>query len=354
VFSQSERTLILVRNQNGCHCAAVSTRDVRASTLNCTMRWLFIGLIVVHGLIHFLGFAKAFGLAALPQLTLPISRGAGVAWLAAGLALLSTAALLLTAPRIWWAAGLGAVVLSQIVMVSSWSDAKYGTIANAILLAGVVYGFALQGPPSFRADYARQVRGRLAQPWDAPLLTSADIEALPEPARVFLMDATRSGLPVDVFHAFRARVASMRVRLLSFVPMVDASGPDLDRAETVTLLNDLCLLAPGALVGSTVRWESIDARSARVHYTVGPNTVSAHLSFNETGELVDFVSDDRLMASPDGQRLTPQRWSTPIGDYRQFGSRRAAARGEGRWHLPDGEFVYLEIELLDLDINGAP
>ena len=38
----------------------------------------------------------------------------------------------------------------------------------------------------------------------------------------------------------------MRVRLLSLIPMVDASGPDLRRKETVTVFNDLCLLAPGA------------------------------------------------------------------------------------------------------------
>jgi hypothetical protein len=144
----------------------------------------------------------------------------------------------------------------------------------------------------------------------------------------------------------------MRVWLLSLVPLVNASGPELDRAETVTLFNDLCLLAPAALTDPAIRWEPIDADSARARYTVGSVTIGAVLSFNEAGELVNFVSDDRLVASADGTQFTRQRWSTPVTDYRQFGPRRVMTRGEGRWHPPEGEFVYLEMELLDLDING--
>ena len=52
------------------------------------MRWTLIGLLTLHGLIHLMGFAKAFGYAELPQLMQPISREWGVVWLlAAGIAL---------------------------------------------------------------------------------------------------------------------------------------------------------------------------------------------------------------------------------------------------------------------------
>jgi len=361
------------------------------------MRWMLFTLILIHGLIHFMGVAKAFGFAELPQLTHPVSRGMGTVWLFAGLVLLATAALLIGAPRVWWAAGLGAVLLSQAAVISSWSDAKFGTIANVVILAGVVYGFASQGPLSFAAEYRREVQERLAQPESPQMVTEADLTALPAPvqhylrgagavgqprvhhfeatwrgriratahdrwmeftakqynvvderARFFLMDATRSGLSVDVYHVFRENAATMRVWLLSLVPLVNASGPELDRAETVTLFNDLCLLAPAALTDPAIRWEPIDADSARARYTVGSVTIGAVLSFNEAGELVNFVSDDRLVASADGTQFTRQRWSTPVTDYRQFGPRRVMTRGEGRWHPPEGEFVYLEMELLDL------
>ena len=42
------------------------------------MRWVFAVIIAVHGLIHLMGPAEAFGLADLPQLTQPISRGMGL------------------------------------------------------------------------------------------------------------------------------------------------------------------------------------------------------------------------------------------------------------------------------------
>lgn len=367
------------------------------------MRWVFIALIVVHGLIHFLGFAKAFGFYDPPQLTEGISKRWGVAWLVAGAVMLVTAVLVADSWRAWWAVGLGAVVLSQIVIFSSWADAKFGTVANVLILAGILYGFASEGPPSFLAQYHRAVNERLGQPISPPLVTDTDLAPLPttverylrqagvvgqprvhhfkarwrgrirsgpddpwmpftaeqynfpeEPARFFLMKARRSGLPVDVYHAFHRGSATMRVRLLSLVPIVEARGPEMDRTETVTLFNDICLLAPAELVDPALRWEPIDERSARAHYTVGSNAISAVLSFNEAGELVNFVSEDRLAASADGKEFSPRRWSTPIGTYRNFGPVRVFTRGEGRWHPPEGEFAYIEIELIGLELNGPP
>ena len=41
------------------------------------MRWVFAGIIAVHGLVHLMGPAKAFGYGgSLPQLAQPIPRAA--------------------------------------------------------------------------------------------------------------------------------------------------------------------------------------------------------------------------------------------------------------------------------------
>jgi hypothetical protein len=367
------------------------------------MRWLFFALIVGHGLVHAMGFAKAFSFAELPQLTVPISRRMGLLWLTAGLAHLVAGVLLIDAPRVWWAVGLVAVLLSQFVVMSAWDDAKFATLVNLVVLAGVVYGFAAQGPFSLRAEYEREVGQRTVDRVAPELVAESDLAPLPdavqrylrvvgavgqpkihdvrarwtgrirsgpddpwmpftaqqhnflgEPSRFFLMDARRSGLPVAVYHAFQDDSASMRVRLLSMLPVAHASGPEFTRAETVTLFNDLVLLAPAALIDADVRWEPLGDGEARGHFTAGSHTVSAVLSFNQAGELVDFVSDDRLAASPDGTELIPQGWSTPVGRYRDFGARRAATRGEGRWHPVEGDFAYIELELVELEYNGGP
>ena len=137
------------------------------------VRRIFIAVVVVHGLIHLLGFAKAFGLAELPQLTQAISRAMGVVWLGAALLMLATALAVVVAPRWWWAIGAGALLVSQLVIVGSWSDARFGTIANALVLVGVVAGFLARGPFSLHAAYERAVAHappRVA----AAVLTEAD------------------------------------------------------------------------------------------------------------------------------------------------------------------------------------
>lgn len=365
------------------------------------MRWILVALIAVHGLIHLIGFTKAFGLAEVAQLTTPISRGMGLLWLGAGLAQLTAAGLYVAAPKIWWAVGLAAVVLSQIVIVTSWSDAKFGTLVNVIVLLAAIYGFASKGPTSFHAEYQRDVQARAEGDVDLPLVTPDDLVELPEPvrcylkqvgvvgqphvhhfkaewdgrirgapdepwmeftaqqvnfvdepARFFLMDATRGGLPVDVLHAFRNGSAGMRVKLLSLIPMVDTSGPEMTRAETVTLLNDIALMSPAALLHPQMEWSPLAEHSARVRYTVGKNTVQADLFFNDACELVNFVSDDRLAAKPDGSGMVAWRWSTPMSDPAQFGPQRLASRGEARWHAPDGEYAYMEATLTSIEVNG--
>ena len=114
----------------------------------------FVGLLVAHGLIHLLGAAKASGWAAVSQLKEPIGLGGGVLWLLAAILVLAAAFLLATgAPTWWWAVALLGALVSQIAIVTSWSDAKYGTVGNLLLLLAAVYGFAALGPTSFHAQF---------------------------------------------------------------------------------------------------------------------------------------------------------------------------------------------------------
>lgn len=168
-----------------------------------------------------------------------------------------------------------------------------------------------------------------------------------ETTRTFFMDATKFGLPIDVLHVYADAAASMCVKICSLFTMVDADGPVMDRGETVTVFNDMCVLAPAALVDAPIVWDDIDNHHAVGTYTNGAQTVRAELIFNERHELVDFVSDDRSRASADGKQFTSQQWSTPIAGYRNIGTCRIGTQGEGRWGpaASDGAFVYLEYHL---------
>lgn len=366
------------------------------------MSWMIAVVFGVHGLIHLMGPAKAFGYAELPQLTQPISRGLGVLWLAAAVLVMASAAMFALGARRFWIVGLLAVVVSQVVIAASWRDAWAGTIANVLLLAVVGHAWLTEGPSSFRAQYERDASAGLARPIAAAVLTERDLAPLPAPVqrylrhvgvvgqprvqnyrlhfrgrirsgpasawmpfeadqqsfadaptRLFLMRARMRGVPVQAFHRSVLGRATMQVKVLGLVTMVDARGDDMDRAEAVTLLNDMCLLAPATLVDPHIEWEPVDDRTARARFTHGGHTVAATLVFGEDGLLSDFLSDDRSR-SIDGQAFTRQRFSTPVRSYRTFGPLRLAADAEARWHPPEGAFTYGEFELVDVAFNVRP
>jgi hypothetical protein len=102
------------------------------------VRFVVGAIVVVHGLIHLMGVAKGFGWASIDELSEPISTVAAWAWLAAALSVVVAGSWLMSPHRQWWPLSLGAAVCSQLVIMTSWSDAKAGTAINLLLLiAGV-------------------------------------------------------------------------------------------------------------------------------------------------------------------------------------------------------------------------
>ena len=187
-------------------------------------------------------------------------------------------------------------------------------------------------------------------PWMT--LDAVQVNHTRAPSRHFLMDATLFGLPAQGLHAYVDVEAWMSVKLFSLVPVARASGPEMTKGETVSLLNDMAVLVPSALLQPAVRWEPVDDRSFRVVYSVGSHTVAAVCIIDEAGHLVDFVSDDRGMLQDDGS-IEVLRWSTPVEDPVERAGFTVPSRGVARWH-PDGgaSFNYIELELIDLRVDG--
>lgn len=111
------------------------------------MRTFFFILILLHGIIHLLGFIKAFEIAEISGLTMQISRIWGVFWLVAGLIFISTGVLRFLNSDLWWIAGIIGVILSQILIFSFRLDACVGSIPNLIILIFIISGFVHYTPP---------------------------------------------------------------------------------------------------------------------------------------------------------------------------------------------------------------
>ena len=106
------------------------------------LRYVFIVIMLIHGLIHFMGFAKAFNYGNITQLTKDISKTAGVLWLVTACIFIAAVVLLLLKKDYWYIAGIIAAIISQVLIFTAWQDAKFGTIANALVLGAAITAFA--------------------------------------------------------------------------------------------------------------------------------------------------------------------------------------------------------------------
>lgn len=360
------------------------------------LRIIFLIIMTVHGLIHLMGFVQAFRLAEMKDFTLQVSKPAGIVWLAATLLFVIAAVLFLLNNEAWWAVAGGAVVLSQILIIAGWQDAKFGTLANLIVLLVVVVAFARW---NFHQKYQQDVKHNLARTMTLPrgLLTEDDLTPLPAPVqryirycgclgrekvvnfkaefvgdirskdgpwmpftceqynfvdvptRLFFIKAVMKGVPADGYHAFKDGRATMLIKVLSLIPMIDAKGEVMNISETVTLFNDLCVMAPSALIDPRIRWEAIDDLTAKGFFTHNGVTVSAALYFDDQGRLVNWISDDRYAL--EGKSFRNLRWSTPISEYINLGGYTLPAKADLIYDYPEGPFCYGRFTLKNMRYN---
>jgi hypothetical protein len=363
------------------------------------MKKFFALIMVLHGLIHLMGFVKAFDLAAVGQLTQPIGGIPGFFWLLAAILFVISAALLLLHKESWWFFAAMAIVFSQGLIFLSWQDAKFGTIANLVILVPVIISALNFLPSSFINRYKAEVKNRLPGIHDTPVLEEKDIAHLPapvkkylhytgsvgkpkilnfravfggsmkqkpgggwmkihsqqynffdDPARLFYVKASMFGIPFDGYHHYTGDHAVMQVRVANLFTVADARGDKMDQGETVTMLNDMCLLAPAALIDAGISWREIDDATVEARFTNGNHTIAATLYFDEAGALTNFISNDRFLSS-DGKTYLNYPWSTPVKTYRELSGRKIPSYGEAIWQMPEGPFTYARFDIGEIEYN---
>ena len=365
------------------------------------MRVAFAILMALHGLLHLLGAAAAFGWTRVDQLKTPITPAAGVLWLLAAALLVAAAFAVGAHARWWWAVAVPGVLLSQSLIMQSWSDARFGTIPNVVILVPLLLLAVDARPSSFRSRFRADARALLARPpHDTSPVREHDLRSLPplmqaylrragvvgrprvhnmrivfdaqmrnderspwmqstatqyefmDPplARLFYMTASRAGLPFDVFHRYMDGAATFQVRIASLFPMVDSKGPAMTKAETVTLMNDIVVLAPAAVLGLPFTWQETGDHTLHATFTNAGYMVAADLQFDRSGDLIGFTSDDRMEVTSAGTRSA--RWSTPLSDFAEVNGTRVPRRGNANWIEADGhEWTYGRFTLVDIAYN---
>ena len=301
------------------------------------MRIAFIILIGIHGAIHLFGFLKAFGLSEFNALTHPISKAFGILWLLATL-LFALTLLLFWKENTWWIVGIIATILSQWLIVMYWSDARYGTIVNVIMLAAIALAYA-----SFH--FKQKVNKEIAQLLTVATLpdsnTLQQITDLPIPVQRWVQ---KSGIlnkgPVKTIEleqelqmlmspeqekwqqgkakqhfsisppAFHWTVGlqmnpvleivgrdqlvngkgEMIIKILSLLPVVNAkSSKKLNQATLQRYLAEIVWF-PSAALSPFITWESDDDSSAKATISINGTTGSGTFHFDQEGNFEKFVA----------------------------------------------------------------
>lgn len=275
-------------------------------------------------------------------------------------------------------------------------------LAGFIIFAVVVAAVILIATLVFRGRYRSDMKAALRQPDPVPqeILTEESIASLPEPVqkyirytgalgkqvvknmkitftghirsaedspwmqftteqynfqdvawRLFFMKARMKGLPVAGYHAFKNGTAYMEIRLLSLVKVQYHDGERMDVAETVTFFNDMCCMAPGALVDDRIEWLENEGNVVKAAFTNNGIRITAWLHFSDEGALVNFVSDDRW-ALEKGGKLSQVRWETPLCDYRETNGFRLASGANLIYKYPEGDFCYGKFQMGTIEYNN--
>lgn len=364
------------------------------------MRFVLAGIFAIHGLIHFLGVAAAVKPESVPQLhryliALP-PRVQMVGWAVAGALFIASAVVVAMNESDWWHLVGIAMVASQVMIVTAWPDAKFGTIANVIALGVVIVFGALERFDHNAEQVMHELKAKVSQT-PGLVVQSYEVERLPAPIARWLTAAGVVGKrraswvtleqegemrvkpdgawsPVSAHQAFsvdppgfawHADVSMaggfpvrgldrwvdgkgrMQISLLGLVPMVDVADERIDEGTLLRWLGELVFF-PSAALSPLVTWEAIDEQTARAKLTFKGMTGSAVFTIDELGR---FKSMEAMRYFGGGADAKRERWFIPATSWRRIDGVQVPIEGEVTWKLASGDFTYFRWRILDVQTD---
>jgi hypothetical protein len=147
------------------------------------------------------------------------------------------------------------------------------------------------------------------------------------------------GLPVHVHDAYVAGDGLLHAAVLGLVPVADLRGtPEVAQGELMRFLAEAAWYPTALLPSQGVRWEAVDAQSARATLQDGALTLTLLFRFNAAG-LIDTVQADARGRTV-GTAVVPTPWQGRFWDYEVRDGMRVPTHGEVAWLLPEGPRPY--------------
>ena len=357
----------------------------------------FVGLVILlHGLIHSLGFINAYSLTEIKALTQPISKGHGVLWLLAMVVIILFVVAWFTQHRFTWLLGFCAVLVSQILIILYWKDAKFGTLPNVMMLVVSLlsYGsYHFQQHVNYEtAEFMKRSSNSVA------ILREEEIKALPEPVKKWIRHVGAIGKPkikmaritqraemkmkpdeqhwmsasalqysmidtpgfiwtvnaqMNAWLNFKGRdklvdgKGEMLIKLYGLITIVDASGPKVSEGSLQRYLGEMVWL-PSLAISPHIQWNEINNMTATATMAYQGTTGSGTFYFNEEGDFVKFIAMRYLGNEPDATR---HEWILQVNDYAVFEGIKVPSKMTATWKLEEGDWTWLKLEVTDIRYN---
>ena len=360
-------------------------------------RILFIALLFVHGLIHLIGFYSVWTLSSSSMLsgnTLFALNGlapqiSGVLWLIAGLTLIASAVSYFLRKDSFLYLALAAIVISQSLIVCYWQDAKFGTIANCIILIVIIINVARtifnrsvdhELSTMFEAAHNGSGSGQTAKAALPPIVTkwlaiSRSTDKVPSRIRLSQKGFMRSKPSADwmsfsasqyytmdppafVWNSqinagmitiagrdkFGNGKGNMLIKPFYIYNLANTSGPEMDQGTMLRYMGEL-MWFPEAAVMDYFHWEEIDSTSASLSMTYNGVTANGTFAFYKNGLVKSFTA--QRFGNFDGE-FRKETWEVWVNEHNVINGRLVGSKCKVTWKLKEGDFTWLMIDVKDI------
>ncbi len=357
------------------------------------LKYFLFFLLLIHGLIHLLGFVKSLDPTSVPQLTREISKPLGWIWLLATLLLAIAALLFILNKPAWALLALFGILLSQILILTSWSDARFGTIANILIFLCALPAYRYQlflkniekeittfkatNPTNFETQNISDLP-QIVQKWlirsgvtnkDSLHLfhtfqkgqmrstpngkwmnfESEQFSSLTTPSFIWKVKVDWMSIP---FMNGRDRLldgkGEMKIQLLSLINVVnEKDNPKINSGSAIRYLAELCWF-PSAALNKNIHWTPIDTNFAKAIMEFPGDKVEGEFHFDYNGDFKSFVSDRYYGGTNEAKK---EKWEVKVLEYKQFGTYRIPSLCHIIWKLKEGDFHWLTLEILEADFQ---
>ncbi|GAB1454492.1 hypothetical protein MASR2M47_45480 [Draconibacterium sp.] len=298
----------------------------------------------------------------------------------------------------WWSwLAIVSALVSFVLIITVWKDAKFGIIANFIIL---IAAFISIMTLSFNRKTESEIALIMEQSEGLEKTTVSEIEIreLPEPVQkwlrvsgvvgkekiqsVWLKQKVRmkmkpeqkswneavaeqyftirnpafiwkvkmkmfSFISVAGRDKFEKGKGEMMIKMFSLFNLVNEKGEKMDEGTMQRFLGEIVWF-PTAVLSPYTKWGPINNYSAKATMNYHGTSASGIFTFNENGDFVKFSTLRYLGNDLDSKRYN---WVINAIERTEFDGIAIPTKLDVNWSLDDGIWKWLEIEILDIKYN---